>query len=255
MDDRIRLAFQRSKLETVGQIAGGVAHEINNLLQPVTGMARLVLEDHPANPEMAEPMAVILDCSKRAAKIAGDMLLYVRRSPRGLRRLPLAELVTSEVNALRNGLPPGIRLDLRIGETGASTWAAVFPAEMSQIVKNLMENSVHALAGRGRVTVSVDEVLVAGIAAVRMQIPAGRYGRLSVSDNGPGIAPNHLERVFEPFFTTKEIGEGTGLGLSIVQGIVKSWGGAVTACNLPEGGAAIDIALPAADAPAPDGAR
>ena len=124
------------------------------------------------------------------------------------------------------------------------------PAELGQIVRNLVDNAVHALEGNGEVTVSVDEVHVADAQAILLQVPAGRYGRILISDNGPGIAPELLDQIFEPFFTTKGIGKGTGLGLSIVQGLLKSRGGTITMRNRPEGGAVFEIMLPSLDTPA-----
>jgi len=106
------------------------------------------------------------------------------------------------------------------------------------------------MAGRGELTVTVDELPVTDAQAVGLRISSGRYGRLAFADNGPGVPPALLERVFEPFFTTKEIGEGTGLGLSIVQGIVRSWGGDISARNRPERGAVFTILLPMVDAAA-----
>lgn len=240
-------AFQRRKLESVGQMASGLAHEVNNLLQPILSMAQMAQEDHSGDAELAKSMAVILDSTKRVAAIVDGMLLYVRRKPKELQHICLAEAVRREVDALRRSVPPGIGLGLH-GD-GATGWVVVHPGELSQIIKNLVDNAVQALSGHGAITICVDELRIADAKAVRMQMQPGRYACLTLSDNGKGIAPALLERVFEPFFTTKGIGQGTGLGLSIVQGIVKSWGGSITARNLAEGGAAFDVMLPLADAP------
>jgi signal transduction histidine kinase len=240
-------AFQRRKLESVGQVASGLAHELNNLLQPILSMAQMAKEDHPADAELAESLAVILDSTQRAAEIVHGMLLHVRRAPRELRNICLGDAVERSVEALRRSLPPGIRLAVH---ARTDRRVAANPDELAQIIKNLVDNAIHALGGNGEVKIGIDDVRIADAAAVRMQIQAGRYARLSISDNGHGIAPALLERVFEPFFTTKGIGEGTGLGLSIVQGIVRSWAGSIIARNVPRGGAAFDIMLPLADPPA-----
>jgi signal transduction histidine kinase len=116
---------------------------------------------------------------------------------------------------------------------------------LGQIIKNLIDNAVQALGGPGSISVSVDEFGAPENATGER--PSGRYGHISIADDGPGIPPSALERVFEPFFTTKDVGKGTGLGLSIVHGIVESCGGTVTARNLPEGGAAFDVLLPSVD--------
>jgi signal transduction histidine kinase len=239
-------AFQRRKLESVGQLASRMAHELNNLLQPIVSAAQMVAEDHTEDAELSESMALILDSAKRAADIVHGMLLYVRRAPKAARPAWLAETVTRHVKALSLTLSPVVSLDLRIGPTAISV--AVDDGELGQIIRNLMENAVCAVAGRGNLTVTVDELPVTDLEAVRRRIPSGRYGRLAIADDGPGIPPALLERVFEPFFTTKEIGQGTGLGLSIVQGIVRSWGGDVSACNPLGGGAEFTVLLPIVDA-------
>jgi signal transduction histidine kinase/heme oxygenase len=238
-------AFQRRKLESIGQVASGLAHELSNLLQPILGMAQMAQEDHSDDADLAEAMAVILDSTRRAAVIVQGLLLYVRRSPRGLQKLWLAGAATRSVAAERRDLPAGIQLELLTA--GADAWVAAQPDELCQIVKNLLDNAGHALGGNGVVTVAVEDVRVTDAQAVRMRIAAGSYARLAVSDTGPGIPPALLDRVFEPFFTTKGIGKGTGLGLSIVQGIVRSWGGTITARNLPEHGATFEIMLPSID--------
>jgi signal transduction histidine kinase len=235
-------ALQRHKLESVGQMASGLAHELNNLLQPILSMAQMAGEDREADPDLADSMAVIVDSARRAAAIVHGMLLYVRRSPKGPRHLMLAEVVPRVVDALRRTVPTGVVIAFS-GDAAAGQVAAD-DGELSQILKNLVDNAIHAMAHRGTVAIGMDQTTIADAQAVRMRIPAGRYARLTVSDGGPGIAPALLERVFEPFFTTKGIGQGTGLGLSIVQGIVRSWGGDIIARNRPEGGAVFDVMLP-----------
>jgi two-component system, chemotaxis family, sensor kinase Cph1 len=254
MDDTLRQDFQRRRLESIGQMAGGLAHELNSLLQPIVSMAQIAQEDHRADAELNDAMTVILNSAKRAAEIVHDMLVYVRPPTKECRHLWLANAVTGELDAMRRTLPPRIRLDLCTD--GAAGWVRIPSGELGQTIKNLVDNAIHAVEGDGEVTVHVDDVHVSDTEAVRMQMRAGRYGRISVSDNGPGISHTLLDRIFEPFFTTKDVGQGTGLGLSIVQGIVRSCGGSIAARNLPERGAVFEIMLPSFDAPAvTDGGR
>jgi two-component system, chemotaxis family, sensor kinase Cph1 len=254
LDHYMRQDFQRRKLESVGQMAGGLAHELNSLLQPIVSMAQMALEDHQADEELSETLTVILGSANRAAEIVQGILLYVRRSTHERRHVSLANAVASELQVLRRTLPPGICLDLRINEGAGKV--RIPSSELGQIIKNLVVNAIHALEGRGKVTVNVDEIHVADAQAVRLEVPAGRYGRILVSDDGPGIAPDLMGRIFEPFFTTKDIGQGTGLGLSIVRGIVRSSGGTISVRNLPEGGAAFEVVLPSfIVSPAPVGGR
>jgi light-regulated signal transduction histidine kinase (bacteriophytochrome) len=243
MDDRVRQDFQRRKFE----MAGRLAHELNSLLQPIVSMAQMALEDHRADAELTEEMTVILDSANRAAEIVRGTLLYVRPPRKERRHVSLADVVAGELDLLRRTLPPGIRLHLHTDPSNGK--CRIPPVELGQIVRNLVANAVHALGGDGEVTVNVDEVHVTDAQAVLMQIPPVRYGRILVSDNGPGIAPALLDQIFEPFFTTKGIGQGTGLGLSIVQGLVRSRAGTINVRNRPEGGAVFEIMLPAFDAP------
>jgi signal transduction histidine kinase len=239
-------AFQRRKLESVGQLASRMAHELNNLLQPIVSMAQMATEDHAADAELAEVFAIILGCANRAAEIVGGMLLYVRRAPKDCRRTWLAETVATHVNGLRLTLPPDVRLDLRTAATPIRV--TVDHGELGQIIRNLTDNAIHAMAGHGQLSIVLDDLAVGDSEAVGLRVASGHYGRLALSDDGPGIPPAVLQHIFEPFFTTKQIGEGTGLGLSIVQGIVRSWGGEIAARNLPAGGAEFTILLPIEDA-------
>ncbi len=247
MDDRVRQDFRRRKFETVG----GLAHELNSLLQPIISTAQIVLEDHQADTQLAEEMTLILDSANRAAEIVRGMLLYVRIPRKERRHVSLADVLAGELDLLRCTLPPGIRLHFRAGPTARQS--RIPSSELGQIVRNLVDNAVHALEGRGEVTVNVDEVQVTDAHADLMPVPPGNYGRISVADNGPGIAPALLTQIFEPFFTTKDIGQGTGLGLSIVEGLVRSRGGTITVHNVPERGAVFEIMLPSFDVPADTG--
>ena len=239
-------AFQRRKLESVGHLASRMAHELNNLLQPIVSATQMAAEDHMADADLCESLALILDSANRAADIVHGMLLYVRRAPKGSRRTWLSETVAHHVNTQSLSLSPDVRIKLRAGPTLIRV--AVDYGEFGQIIRNLMDNAVCAMAGCGELTISVNELVVTDAQAVGLRIPSGRYGRLAFADTGPGIPLALLDRIFEPFFTTKEIGEGTGLGLSIVQGIVRSWGGEISAHNRPDGGAEFTILLPIVDA-------
>jgi light-regulated signal transduction histidine kinase (bacteriophytochrome) len=248
MEDHTRQALQRSKLESLGEMASRMTHELNNLLQPVLTMAQMARDDHPSDLELAEEMEVILGSAGRAAEITRGMLLYVRRTSTDRRHLALGGATAKLLEDLRPTLPSGIQLDVVIEE--AKCRIRVPPDELGQIVEHLVNNAVQAMADHGQVSVRVDEVAIVEAQAARMRIPAGRYGRLMVSDNGPGMAPAVLRRVFEPFFTTKEVGLGLGLGLSIVRGIARSCGGATVARNHQEGGAVFEVLLPSFDEPA-----
>jgi signal transduction histidine kinase len=216
------------------------------LLQPIVSMAQMTEEDHQADPALIKTMGVILDSARRASEIVQGMLLYVRRPSTKLPLIGLAKAVANELDALRRTIPSDIRIDLQVPDGDGEV--AIQPGQLGQIIKNLIGNAVHAMAGRGEIRVTVDEFRDSGNPETS-QLPAGRYWRISIADGGPGIPPAVLDRIFEPFFTTKEVGEGTGLGLSIVHGIVESCGGTIAARNLPKGGAVFDVLLPLVDLP------
>jgi len=245
MDDHLQRAFCRSRLESIGQVASGFAHEVGSLLQPIVSIAQMTQEDHQADRVLVKAMDVVLDSAKRASEIVQGMLLYVRRSSTEQPPVWLGQTVASELDALLGTIPSDVRIDLKMPDVDVSV--AIQPSQVAQILKNLIGNAVHALAGRGKISVSVcvDECGGAESLAASMQLPSGNYRRISIADDGPGIPPALLDRIFEPFFTTKDVGEGVGLGLSIVHGIVESCGGGITVRNLPEGGAAFDVLLPA----------
>ena len=235
-------AFQRRKLESVGQVTSGLAHELNNLLQPILSMAQMAQEDHSADAELAEAIAVILDSTKRAAAIVHGMLLYVRRAPKELRLSCLAAAVRQGVNALRRSVPPGILLDLHgdgADGPGCRPSGRAEP-DHQESGGQCDPRDGRTWRGEGPRGRGADRRCTGGPHADA----GGHYARLSISDNGHGHRTGLLERVFEPFFTTKGIGEGTGLGLSIVQGIVRSWAGSIIARNVPEGGAASTSCCP-----------
>jgi chemotaxis family two-component system sensor kinase Cph1 len=247
MDDQTQRAHRSSRLESIGQVASGLAHEVGSLLQPIVSMAQITQEDHQANPALVKTMEVILDSAKRASDIVQGMMLYVGRPNNELPHVSLAKAVIAELDVLRRTLPSDAYIDL--GAAEADVQVAIQSDQLHQIIKNLVDNAVYALAGNGKIIVNVNEFQISGTVAFNLHLPPGRYGRMLIADDGPGIPTAMLDRVFEPFFTTKDVGQGPGLGLSIVHGIVESCGGRITARNLLEGGAAFEVLLPSVGLP------
>jgi C4-dicarboxylate-specific signal transduction histidine kinase len=192
-------------------------------------------------------VAVILDNANRAAEIVRGMLFCVRRTPRKVPPVCLADAVVSEMAALRRTLPADVRVELHTDV--AEGWVAIHPGELGQIIRNLVDNAVYSMGGRGTVTIRADEFHVADDPAAHPPIPVGHYGRVSISDHAPGIGPSLSQRIFEPFPVSNDIGKVAGLGLSVVQGIIRSRGAPITARNLPESGAVFEIPLPSIGMP------
>jgi len=223
---------QRQKLESLGQLAGGIAHEINNLLQPILYAARFILEDHPDLPDVVENAKMIVDSANTAAGVVRGILAFSRRNAMRRETVLLRQAVAVELDRLRATIPSGVALIADLDRAGdAATEANA--GEMSQILHNLIGNAADAMKGEGTVTIALDPLDLGKAEALRLALPEGRYHRLSVADTGPGIPPAVADRIFDPFFTTKEVGKGTGLGLSIVRGIIESWKGTIA---LREGG-------------------
>ncbi|MBI5597946.1 MAG: PAS domain S-box protein [Elusimicrobia bacterium] len=240
-DEQVR---QAQRMESVGRLAGGIAHEFNNILAGVGGLAQLMKESlGPGRPESEDAQEIIDSCA-RAAGLVAQLLTFSRsRAPH---RAPVDAGVLFD--RLTKVLRPAI--DMRIAfETSVDAGTPPMLADISQIEQalvNLCLNSADAIGGKGTIRVSAEAVTLDAPRESRLgTLAPGRWVRLRVADDGSGIAPEHQGRVFEPFFTTKPVGQGTGLGLSVVFGIVSHHGGLVDLRS--EGrGTTVDLFLPVA---------
>ena len=236
---------QSQKLEAIGRLASGVAHDVNNVLMSIMGSADLILMDaKEGDPIHAETSEIKLSV-QRGASLTRQLLAFSRRHATVAKRFMLREATSGMETMLRRLIGPEI--DLQIIRS-SDVMVVADPAQMEQVILNLCVNARDAMPQGGRLTVSVDEVELNEWAAglIGEEAKPGRYARLSVSDTGTGMDEATRARLFEPFFTTKEQGKGTGLGLSIVYGIVKQSGGHVTVASEPGRGATFLIYLPIA---------
>ncbi|ABS27763.1 ATP-binding protein [Anaeromyxobacter sp. Fw109-5] len=221
--------FQAEKMSAIGQLAGGVAHEINNPLGGILAFAQLMSREE-RTPADLESLKLIQDAAMRAKRIVESLLRFSRR-PRNEEKGPVdvAQVAEDALFLLRPQMKDG-RIEV-VRDYRAAT-ALGNANQLQQIFVNLVVNAIQAMAGAGRLTVAV------GPAA------AGRV-RASVADTGPGVRPEIAKRIFEPFFTTKPEGKGTGLGLSICYQIAEDHGGSIRVEPGPEGGACFVVDLPA----------
>ncbi|MFI5076239.1 MAG: PAS domain S-box protein, partial [Vicinamibacteria bacterium] len=239
---------QAQKMEALGTLAGGVAHDFNNILGTIIGNVELAREDlvpeHPAQESLAE----VEKASARARELVQQILTFGRRQPDERRVIGLREVVEESIRLLRATLPKGIEVVTGFARDVPNVLAD--GSRIHQVVMNLCTNAWQAIPGGvGRITVSLATVRVTdehGLAG----LPPGRYACLTVADSGTGIDPAIVERIFDPFFTTKPPGEGTGLGLSVVDGIVKSHEGAISVESMPGHGAIFHAYFPGVDAEA-----
>jgi len=242
---------QSQKMEALGTLAGGIAHDFNNILMALRGNLSLARQDVPASHAASVSLAEADKAASRAQALITSILIFSRR--RELQRVPLdlAPVVAEAAQLLKSTLPAKVRLQLRIDPALPEVLAD--STQVLQIVLNLGTNASHAMRGRGGVLdIELAEVRFADTSELpAVGLSPGHHVRLTVSDEGEGIAPGMLERVFEPFFTTKGV-EGTGLGLSVVHGIVREHGGAITVASTQGRGTTFGVYLPALPArPAP----
>jgi PAS domain S-box-containing protein len=247
LEERLR---QSQKLEAIGRLAGGVAHDFNNILMSILGSADLLLmqqaPDDPARAETGE----IKRSVQRGAGLTRQLLAFSRRQAASQRLVALDDVIGGMDTLLRRLIGPEIEFE--IVRQPAPTRVVADPAQIEQVVLNLVINARDAMPQGGRLTVKLDEVRLEDDSLfAQAEGGSGRYACLSVSDTGIGIDEQTRAKLFEPFFTTKEHGKGTGLGLSIVYGIVKQSGGHITVAGEPGRGATFSVYLPLAEVPAP----
>jgi len=229
---------EREKLEALGRLAGGLSHELNNLLQPIVSYADLLGSRlRSSDTETAEQLAAILECAQAAGNIARSVLNFSRRAAADAAAAPARERIGDAIRFARRLLPTTITLTIEEADD-PDAHCAVDGTELIQVVGNLFKNAADAMGGNGEIRVR----------AVR----CGNELVLTIADDGPGMAPEIAARAFEPFFTTKPAGRGTGLGLSAVWGLVQGWGGRISLQTSPGNGARFVIELPLVAAPALD---
>ena len=242
-----REVAQATKMQAVGQLAGGVAHDFNNILTAILGHCDLMLMRHSPGDSDYDDIQQIRSNSNRAAGLTRQLLAFSRQQTLRPQVLQLPDVVSEVSNLLKRLLGETVTLNVSHGRDLGAVRAD--PGQLEQVVVNLAVNARDAMMtknphGGGTLTIRTRSV---GLAEVRGRgdiMPAADYTALEISDTGTGIPPEVLPKIFEPFFTTKEVGKGTGLGLSTVYGIVKQSGGYIFADSRPGQGATFTIYLP-----------
>ena len=235
---------QSQKMQAVGQLAGGVAHDFNNMLTAIIGYSDLLLASHrPTDPSFQDIMQ-IKQTANRAAGLTRQLLAFSRRQTLRPEMLQIGDTLSELQILLRRLLGEKVELDLRHGRDLWFVKADI--NQFEQVIINLVVNARDAMAEHGgKVQLRTRNVAAADCAALNEPALApADYVLVEVEDNGPGIPPELKEKIFEPFFTTKEVGKGTGLGLSMVFGIVKQSGGFVFVHGEPGKGAIFRVLLP-----------
>jgi two-component system, cell cycle sensor histidine kinase and response regulator CckA len=240
LEDQLR---QVQKMEAVGQLARGVAHDFNNVLTVIQGFSDLVLSELPPDHELAQPVSEIKRAGERAAQLTGQLLAFSRKAVVRPILLDLNAVVSDSENMLRRLVGEDIDVSYVLEP---KLWRVkADPIQIDQLLLNLVSNARDAMPQGGSLTLETRNALVGSQAAERRQnLPAGNYVSLSVTDTGCGMEPATMDRIFEPFFTTKPPGKGTGMGLAAVYGIVQQLGGHIKVQSQPGIGTSFSIYLP-----------
>jgi two-component system, cell cycle sensor histidine kinase and response regulator CckA len=235
--------IQAHKMEAVGRLAGGVAHDYNNMLAVILGYTEMALEQTaPSDPIYAD-LKEVYNAGKRSMEITQQLLAFARKQTIAPKVLDLNETVEEMLKMLRRLI--GEDIDLA-WHPGASLWPVKMdPAQINQVLANLCINARDAIAGVGKITIETENIVFdENYCADHAGFVPGDFVMLAVSDNGRGMDRETLANLFEPFFTTKGVGEGTGLGLATIYGIVKQNYGFINVYSEPKKGSTFKIYLP-----------
>ena len=236
---------QAQKMEAVGRLAGGVAHDFNNLITAMRGYAGFLLDDLGVGDRRREDVQEIVSAADRAAALTRQLLAFSRKQVLNVDVLELGSVVQHMEKLLQRLIGADVRLVLDLAEDRAPTLADA--GQMEQVVMNLALNARDAMPRGGTLTIGVrNRRITVPDARFDPRAAAGDYVELSVQDDGEGMPPQVLAHLFEPFFTTKENGKGTGLGLSTVYGIVRQSGGAIRVESALGTGTRFEVLLPRA---------
>lgn len=237
---------QAQKMEAVGRLAGGVAHDYNNMITVIMGYAEMVLEQLDENDQLYNYMEEIYDASKRSMDLTRQLLAFARRQAIAPKVLNINEIVKSMLKMLQRLIGENIEI---VWHPGKEIWPVrIDPSQLDQILANLCVNAKDAIDGIGRVSIETRNIELDELyCSHHCGLTPGEFVQLTVSDDGIGIDEEIIDKIFEPFFSTKAIGRGTGLGLATVYGIVKQNGGYVDVYSEVGKGTTFKIFLPRID--------
>ena len=234
---------QSQKMESVGRLAGGVAHDFNNMLGVILGHSDMILEQSDLSLPVKTSLEEIKKASERSAVLTRQLLAFARKQTVAPRVLDLNKTVDGMLKMVQRLI--GEDIDLAWNPDNEVWRVKVDPSQVDQILVNLCVNARDAIEGVGKVTIETDNVAFDdAYCAYHVGFRLGEYVLLAVSDSGCGMAPETMDKIFEPFFTTKNPGKGTGLGLATVYGIVKQNNGFINVYSEPTKGTTFKVYLP-----------
>jgi PAS domain S-box-containing protein len=230
------------KMEAIGTLAGGMAHDYNNLLTAILGYSSMLIRKLQAHEPFYKPVSIIHEAAQRGAALGKKILAITRNDKRELKPVDLNDIVRTSLELLQQSLPKNIEIVTRLADGLPLTKAD--PSQMQQVIINLAVNARDAMPGGGKLTIETSLMGASGAGGPLPDTLPGGMIKLSVADNGAGIDAETQTRIFDPFFTTKEVGKGTGLGLYIVHSIVHNHGGHINLYSEPARGTQFTIYLP-----------
>ncbi len=235
--------LRAQRIESIGTLAGGIAHDLNNVLAPIM-MSIDLLRDHITDPNALDILDLVGKSARRGADMVGQVLTFARGVEGGSEEMQVSEIIQDLLRIVRDTFPKNIQTE---SDVGSELWLVTGdPTQIHQVLLNLCVNSRDAMPEGGIITLKAENVIIdEHYAAMNLDSSPGPYLKIGVEDTGHGIPSGIIDRLFDPFFTTKEIGKGTGLGLSTSLAIIKSHGGFIRAYSDPGEGARFRIYLPA----------
>jgi signal transduction histidine kinase/CheY-like chemotaxis protein len=236
---------QAQKMEAVGQLTGGVAHDFNNILTVITGTIEILGEAVKDRPHLVQITDMISAAAARGADLTRHLLAFARRQPLQPRNTDVNALVIDAARLLRPTLGEQIEIESMLAHD--SVPALVDPSQLTTAILNLALNARDAMPNGGKLTLETKNVVLdENYTSMASELKPGNYVMIAVSDTGEGIPGSLLDKVFEPFFTTKDVGKGSGLGLSMVYGFVKQSNGHIKIYSEESHGTTVKLYLPAA---------
>ncbi|MFH1985049.1 MAG: PAS domain S-box protein [Pseudomonadota bacterium] len=239
---------QAHKMEAIGTLTGGIAHDFNNILGVIIGNCELALDDVPEWNPAHSNLEEIKTAGLRAKDIVRQLLTFCRRGGLERKPIPLVAVLHGVVKFIRAAIPTTIDIQCDFRSTADTILSE--PSLIYQVLMNLCSNAARAMADTGGcILIGVKNISRSPgqPGAVLAGLPSGHYIQLTVSDTGPGIGPDIIDRIFDPYFTTAEVGKGSGMGLAVVQGIINAHNGRISVESTPGAGAKFTVILPLVD--------